>query len=551
MADSSSRGLRQEVAVMMTDAAAAGAGFESGAASAGACRGYVCPRRDQLFLLPVSMREWLEEGHLAWFVLDVVAQLETGALHRRAGGSLGRRPYEPEMMCALVLYAYCCGLRSSRRIEAGCRTDAAFRVICGGLVPDHATIARFVADQEQALAGLFVSGLRLCAAAGLVDLSVVALDGTKLAANASPARNRDAEWIRREVAKLMAATAQEDRPADAPQWLPGIEAVSETGSPAGRLGRLRAALALIEADDAAAAEAAQGKAQVAAAEAARGRKMTGRKPTEPRAALARAQIDHDVAQARVGEMEAAAAAKRQAAARGERRTAPPRCRIEQARAALERAKAALAAAHAAVQNTPVAARKANITDPDSRIMSTRQGWLQGYNGQAIVNRHQIVLACELSQDTGDVELYQPMTTKLRRTLASAGITAEIELVLADAGYWSQANATAPGPDRLIATSKDHKQRRVARQLGQTAGPPPPDATPLEEMEHLLRTPQGTSAYAQRSWMIEPVFGDDKHNRAITRFRRRGLPAAQAEWTLIHLAGNLRKLYQHHARTLSA
>src|SRR4051812_26906910 len=315
--------------VMMADGSAAGALAGSGGASAGACRGYVCPRRDQLFLLPVSMREWLEEGHLAWFVLDVVAQLETGALHRRgggalggrpygpgrmwglgvypdfcgggpsrrveveggalhrrAGGSLGRRPYEPEMMCALVLYAYCCGLRSSRRIEAGCRTDAAFRVICGGLVPDHATIARFVADQEQALAGLFVSGLRLCAAAGLVDLSVVALDGAKLAANASPARNPDAEWTGREVAKLMAATAQEDRPADAPQWLPGIEAVSETGSPAGRLGRLRAALALIEADDAAAAEAAQGKAQMAAAEAARGRQMTGRKPTEPRAALA-------------------------------------------------------------------------------------------------------------------------------------------------------------------------------------------------------------------------------------------------------------------------
>src|SRR3954469_10221564 len=246
---------------MVTHPESVGQLGDQASAAAGATRVYVGPQRDQLFLLPMSMREWLVAGHLAWFVIDVVGELDSGALHRRPGGAPGRPPYDPEMMCALLLYAYCVGTRSSRRIEACCETDAAFRVICGGLVPDHATIARFVVDHERALEGLFVSGLRLCAAAGLVDLSVVALDGTKLAANASPARNRDAEGIRREVAKLMAPTAQEDRPADAPQWLPGIEAVSETGSPAGRLGRLRAALALIEADDAAAAEAAQGKAQ--------------------------------------------------------------------------------------------------------------------------------------------------------------------------------------------------------------------------------------------------------------------------------------------------
>src|SRR3954447_8618895 len=252
---------------MMTDESAAGAVGGSGDPSAGACRVYVCPQREQLFLLPVSMLEWLAPGHLAWFVLDVVERLDTRGLHRRPGGSLGRRPYEPEMMCALVLYAYCCAMRSSRRIEAACRTDAALRLICGGLVPDHATIARFVADQEQALAGLFVSGLRLCAAAGLVDLSVVALDGTKLAANASPARNRDAEWIRREVAKLMAATALEDRAGDAAEPLRGLAAGSETGAPAGRLGRLQAALAVIEAEDAAVVAEVKRTTELAAGEA--------------------------------------------------------------------------------------------------------------------------------------------------------------------------------------------------------------------------------------------------------------------------------------------
>ena len=156
--------------MMMTCAAAADE-VGVGGRSAGACRVYERPERDQLFLMPVCMRDWLEEGHLAWFVLDVVAELDTSALHRRPGGCAGRPPYEPEMMCALLLYGYCCGVRSSRRIEGSCRTDAAFRVICGGLVPDHATIARFVVDQERALEGLFVEGLRLCAAAGLVRRS--------------------------------------------------------------------------------------------------------------------------------------------------------------------------------------------------------------------------------------------------------------------------------------------------------------------------------------------------------------------------------------------
>ena len=218
---------------------------------------------------------------------------------------------------------------------------------------------------------------------------------------------------------------------------------------------------------------------------------------------------------------------------------------------MERTQAALAAAQAATDRSPVADRKANVTDPDSRIMKTKDGWVQGYNAQAIVNQRQIVLACDVSQDAGDVQLYQPMTARLDETLSTAGIPAAPELVLADAGYWSEANAAAPGPDRLIATLKDHKQRRAARELGTTAGPPPPDATPLEEMEHLLRTPQGAAAYAQRSCLIEPIFGDRKHNRGIRTFRRRGLAAAQSEWAFIHLAGNLLKLHQHRAATATA
>jgi transposase len=539
---------------MMTGEAAECEGGGVGLGCAGPTRVYVCPARDQLFLMPVSMREWLEEGHLAWFVLDVVARMNTSGLHLRPGGAAGRPPYEPEMMVALLLYAYCCGIRSSRRIEGQCRTDAAFRVICGGLVPDHATIARFVVGQEDPLEGLFVEGLRLCAAAGLCDLSVVALDGTKIAANASLARNRDAAWIGREVAKLMAVTGEDEQGVTAgSERLCGVEPVGAISSPIGRLASLRAALAVIEAEDAAhaVAQAAAIKrdTEAAAAEAEHGRRLPGRKPIkDPAAALARAEADLKAAKQRAKSRAAKRTARvKAAAAQGRPMTGPapgPDQRLEQARVSLERARAAANDAQ-----RKAVARQANLTDPDSRIMSTKDGWIQGYNAQAIVNPQQIVLACEVSQDVGDAQLYEPMNDRLTQTLSAAGITAEVELELADAGYCSEANLTCAGPDRLIATQKDHKQRRAARELGHTTGPPP-DGTPVEEMEHLLRTPQGAAAYKQRSSLIEPVFGDTKHNREIRRFRRRGINAARSEWAFILLAGNLRKLYAHHTAQLA-
>jgi transposase len=529
-------------------------GREEGAGrAAGATRAYVCAQRDQLFLMPVSMRDWVDQGHLAWFVIDVVGELDTGALHRRPGGAPGRPPYDPEMMCALVLYAYCCGMRSSRRIEDACRTDAALRVICGGLVPDHATIARFVVDQERSLEGLFVSGLRLCAAAGLVDLSVVALDGTKMAADAALGRNRDAAWIGREVAKLLAATAADEQaPARTGQVAlagPDAPAAGEPAARGGRLARLQAALAVIEAEEAEAAAAVKEHAKAALDAARHGRKPRGRKPKHPAAALARAQADHRAALARAEAKQAERAAKVAAAQAAGRKLggfAPGPDR------ALEQAEAALTAAQqAAAQAPPPTVGQVNVTDPDSRIMKTAHGWVQGYNAQAIANQHQIVLACDVSQHAGDVGLYQPMMTALSDTLAAAGITAPVGLALADAGYWSEANASAPGPDRLIATIKDHKQRRAARERGQTSGPPPPDATPIDAMEHRLRTPEGAAAYAQRSHTIEPVFADRKHNRAIRSFRRRGLAAAKSEWALTHLAGNMLKLRQHRTAAATA
>ena len=167
---------------------------------------YVGGNREQLFLMPVSMRDWLDEGHLGWFIIDVVAHVDTAAFHaRHPNDGPGRPAYHPEMMLALLFYAYAIGLRSSRRIEAACRTDAAFRVISGNVTPDHATIARFLVDHEAAIEAVFVDVLRLCAAAGLVSVGTIAIDGTKIGADAALDANRTGEWIRGEVQRMLGA----------------------------------------------------------------------------------------------------------------------------------------------------------------------------------------------------------------------------------------------------------------------------------------------------------------------------------------------------------
>jgi transposase len=506
---------------------------------------YVGGDRDQLFLMPVSMRDWLDEGHLAWFVIDVVAKIDTAAFHaRHPNDGVGRPAFDPDMMLSLLLYAYGTGLRSSRRIEAACRTDAAFRVICGGVSPDHATIARFLVDHQVAIEDSFVDVLRLCAAAGLVSVGTIAIDGTKIGADAALDKNRGAEWIRCEVERILAEATATDAAEDADSGLLGAGVVPvELSTHTGRLARLQDALAQIEAHDAAARDEAEAHAAKAVAAAVEGRKLSGRKPKNRHAALARAKADHAAALARAETESAERAAKEQAAAAQGRRLRGPRPRPDDR---VTHAAAALEAAHADAGAVVSAAAKANVTDPDSRIMKTATGWVQGYNAQAAVNQHQIVIACAVTQDANDVHQYQPMVAAAHDALAAAGITEPIGLILGDAGYWSDDNATADGPDRLIATLKDWKQRRAARHLGTTTGPPPHDASTADAMEHRLRTIEGAEAYAQRSHTVEPVFADHKENRGWRRFRRRGLHAVRSEWALMNTSHNLAKLFAHHA-----
>jgi transposase len=496
---------------------------------------YIGGMRNQQFLMPVDMTDWLDEGHLAWFLIDVVERIDTAALHaRHPNDGAGRPAYDPDMMLTLLLYAYATSTRSSRRIEALCHTDAAYKVIAGGVAPDHATIARFLVDHEQAIHTVFTQVLSLCAEAGLLDISLVAVDGTKLGSDAALDRNRTVGWIRDRVEKILA----EARAADQAEQAAGLAGLfdldklpGELSTRDGRAARLTAALEHVETAEAAAREQAEQTQAKALAAAAEGRRLPGRKPKDPHAALVRAQADE-------------AATRHQAQTRAAHHTDDPaaiQAAIDADRQVAE-ATAVTAAARAAAEAAEPATFKANITDPESRIMSTATGWVQGYNAQAVVTQGQIIIAGHVSQNGNDVGLYQPMIARTRTILDQIGIHGQIGLVLADAGYWSIDNATAEGPDRLIATDKTHKLRQAARELGTTSGDPPNDATETEKMEHRLRTEQGMADYTKRSHTVEPVFSF-KANHGYTRFRRRGLDAAASEWSLLATVHNLAKLHR--------
>lgn len=450
--------------------------------------------REQLMLLPPSLADWLVEDHLAWFVLDAVDQLVLSEFFaaRRADG-WGRASYHPQMMVSLLVYAYCIGELSSRQIEKACRTDVAFRVICANQVPDHTTICRFRVDHEAALKGLFVQVLALCAQAGLAEVGTVALDGTKVAADAALSSNRTYQAICAEFERTVAGLLEQAAELDAEEdelYGPdrgGDELPDELADPTSRVARLAEAKRQLEAAQAERKAAyEQHLERRAEIEEQRGSKLRGRKPKDP-------------------------------------------------------------------GDVPDPDAKANVTDPDSRVMKNGKGhFVQGYNGQAIVNDRQVVLAAHLTRDANDVGQLHPMLDRLADTLQTAGVERQPDTVLADAGYCSEDNLTVAdddgynGPDLLVATGKD-RDLRAARDDDE---PPPTDdedldgLTARQRMDRLLATDEARDCYAQRGWMIEPVFGQVKAPRGIRRFSRRGYSACDAEWHLILASHNLLKLWRH-------
>jgi transposase len=518
---------------------------------------YLPVDRDQLFLLPPCMRDWLSEGHLAWFVIDVVERLDTSVLHaRHPNVGVGRRAYDPDMLLGLLIYAYCSGVRSSRQIERLCEVDVAFRVLAAGHAPDHTTIARFRQDHEDVAVQLFCDVLVLCAEAGLAKVGVVAVDGTKIAADASLKANRTRAQIEVEVRAMFvdagARDAEEDRLFGDDR---GDELPVELRDRRRRGVRLDAALRVLDAQRRA-REAEQAAARAARREAwdkRRGDADNADNDDHRRGGRPPGELDLELAQEALAVEERRAEQRRQRRAEREARAAAtghkirgPKPTIEhrglrRARQRVQRARAR--AAHAAT-STADAHERVNTTDPDSRIMKDPRGWVQGYNAQAAVNQDGIVVAAEVTQHGNDVEQCQPMMAATQLNLGAAGITEAVGTMLFDAGYLSDDNLTADGPDRLIATAKAWKLRRS----DPTDGPPPEDATPTEAMQHRLRTADGSTLYAKRQHTVEPVFGDIKHLRGFRRFTRRGLRAVDAEWKLQIAAHNILKMFRHRLTT---
>lgn len=327
--------------------------------------------REQDFLMPPSVREWLPAGHLAWWLLEVVERLDLAAFYReyRADGS-GRPAHDPQMMVALLLYAYAVGERSSRRIERRCVEDVAFRVIAANRVPDHTTIARFRKRHAERLADLFVQVLAMCAKAGMVRVGTVAVDGTKLRADAGLSANRSYEKIREEVERILTEADEVDAAEDARLGgARGDELPAELADPVTRRQRLEQAQQELEAEQA--ARVAEHQAMLA--RRAEHRERTGRDP----------------------------------------RGRPP---------------------GQGPGPQPPADAKRNITDPDSRIMRDRGAHVQAYNAQALVGEGRVIIAADVTTSPNDSNQLAPMLAGARENLKQIGHKQKVKCVLADGGY---------------------------------------------------------------------------------------------------------------------
>lgn len=518
-------------------------------------------------LMPPSVRDWLPEDHLAFFVVEVVDELDLAAFYAayRADGR-GGSVYDPATMVAVLLYAYCVGERSSRRIERRLVEDVAYRVIAVNQQPDHATLARFRRRHQDAIAGLFGQVLGLCVKAGLVDAGVVAIDGTKIAADASFFANRTREDLATQLAEeiLEEAEATDAAEDELHGDRRGGELPEEWSGGRGRRDRIRAALEELDAQKARDYEARM--VERAKKETESGRRLSGPQPKKDSA----------------------------------RRAKP---------------------------------RRANTTDPHSRIIAqANKGVLQGYNAQAAATADQIVLAAEVTVTSNDQPHFVPMATAVTENLTDAGHHDGVGTFVADAGYWTAANATTDvGAEVLIATRKtswrkaakpdddklavlakvnrgDLSQRQAGEILGvsytwvrdmtkryfgqdgqritRSAEPEPDEWIPVIErvargdiskraardeltvsdtrintmlahvrgeatdpviarkaMDDKLAEPENIELYSKRSSTIEPVFGNIKANLGYRRFSRRSLPAVHSEWRLICTVHNLLKLQQ--------
>jgi len=437
----------------------------------------------QSWLLPPSPQDWLDEGDLVYFLLDTVMELNLSAITSKyEQEGRGYPPYHPRMMVTLLLYAYCRGIFSSRRIQQACEERVTFRVIVGHDIPNFRTISDFRKLHLQELQALFVQVLRLCQEAGLVKLGHVSLDGTKIKANASRHKamsyqrmKQEEKRLQQEIRELLQQAESVDAEEDQ-RYGPdrrGDELPEELSRRETRLKRIRQAKRALEAQ---AKEVAQAERQQ------------------------RAQREED------------------------QNGKPRRGRKAQP-----------------VSDKPEDTKQYNFTDPESGIMkANNKGWDQCGNAQAVVDEEeQVIIACDVTNAPNDKQQAKPLMSQAQ---TNVGEDESIDKASMDSGYFSEANIgwlEEHGIDGYVATGRIKHGERVP---GAPRGRPPDDLTVKEKMARKLRTKKGRETYAKRKSIVEPVFGQIKRARGFVQFSLRGLAKMRGEWAIVCLTHNLLKLF---------
>jgi transposase len=452
---------------------------------------------DQQFLLPPSLQDWLPEDHLARFVADVVNELDLSAIYAVYERSDGRglSAYHPLLMTRVLLYGYCIGITSSRKIEKATYDNLAFRYLSADQHPDHDTLAAFRQEHLEALASLFVQALRLCQKASLVKLGNVAIDGTKMMANASTRRSVDYQKIsereqhwKAEVERLLNQARQTDQEEDQRFGLgQRVDPLpDQLANAQKRLQRLQQAKAELE-------QEAQQQLQAAL---------------------------NDLPQRKSGRP-----------SKAEQASQPPKDRKQREKEKKRRLRAR--------KNAAAPSRQYNFVDPDSRVMKDngQNSFVQAYNAQIVVDSQaQVIVAAELTQQTTDRRQLLPMVKSLCESAQGSP-----ETITADAGYWDTCSLLDPSLKGMeVLVSPDSNP--------QPPGAPLPPSAPRNEeavrMREVLASQEGKARYALRKSTVEPVFGQIKEARGIRRFRFRGLSKVTSEWKLICATHNLLKLFRH-------
>lgn len=473
----------------------------------------------QQFLVPPSMHDWLPEEHPVYFVLDLVGKLDISAIEEKyeAKDPRGERPYSPRMMVGLLLYGYSVGIRSSRKLEKATYEDIPFRVLCAGNHPDHTRISEFRRKHLDELEELFLQIFKICQRAGLVELGNLALDGTKVQANASKHKAmsyermlEESERLKAEIQQMLEEAESVDEAEDTKfgRDSRGDELPDQLQRRRDRLAKIEQAKAELE------KETRQARAEQLKdnAERAKQRAETHESQKERRRSATMAENYGKQAEQ----------LSREAGNQLPEATTPegmPKHRPK-----------------TETDGTPKPKAQRNFTDPDSRILEKNGEFLQGYNGQLVVDEaYQVIVAQGLTNQSPDNGNFGPMVDK---AVDNAGRPPDA--VLADSGYWQQEapkRAAARGCEAFIATKKQpHGKKKPT-----CFGVPPEGGSAIDKMSHRVRTPEGLKRYARRKAIVEPVNGQIKEIGGFRRFHLRGFDKARKEWALVCTGHNLKKL----------